>query len=87
MAKTTNATEPMDNYDVTRERVKIFLPKPRPGEETARFVSNGRENVLVKMGVEVEVPYWVADRLQQSQKAEDVAYNYEMATERRAEKL
>lgn len=73
--------------DVTKMRVKIMIPRARPGEETDMFFSNGRENVLVKKGVEVEVPYWVADRWRQKQNAEEVAYRYEMATEQRAEKL
>ena len=73
--------------DVTEGRVKIMLPRARPGEETDVFVSNGRVNVLVKKGVEVEVPYWVWDRLRQKQAAEEVAYRYEMATEKRAEAL
>lgn len=73
--------------DVTQTKVKIFIPRARPGEETDMFFSNGRENVLVKKGVEVEVPYWVADRWRQKQAAEDVAYKYEMATEKRAEAL
>lgn len=73
-----------NGIDVTQQRVKIMLPRPRPGEETERFFSNGRENVLVKCGVEVEVPYWVAERWRQSQIAEQIAYNYETATEKRA---
>ena len=70
--------------DVTKQRVKIMLPRPRPGEETQRFFSNGRENVLVKCGVEVEVPYWVAEIWRQSEMAEQRAYAYETATEKRA---
>lgn len=73
--------------DVTQTRVKIIIPRARPGEETDMFFSNGRENVLVKKGVEVEVPYWVADRWRQKQAAEEAAYKYEMATEKRAEGL
>lgn len=73
--------------DVRTKRVKIMLPRPRPGEETQRFFSNGRENVIVKCGVEVEVPYWVAERWRQSEDAELRAYNYETATEKRASGL
>jgi len=76
-----------NEIDVTQTRVKIIIPRARPGEETDMFFSNGRENVLVKKGVEVEVPYWVADRWRQKQAAEEAAYNYEMATEKRAEGL
>ena len=90
MAVKTTKTEENGNevqetgIDVTNQRVKIMLPRPRPGEETQRFCSNGRENVLVKCGVEVEVPYWVAERWRQSEAAELKAYNYETATEKRA---
>ena len=79
----TQETAP-ETIDVTKLRVKVTTPRPRPGEETERFVSNGRENVLVKLGVEVEVPYWVAERLRQSDDAVTIAYNYETATEKRA---
>lgn len=85
MAKSIDEPAKKENgIDVTQQRVKIMLPRPRPGEETERFFSNGRENVLVKCGVEVEVPYWVAERWRQSQIAEQIAYNYETATEKRA---
>lgn len=73
--------------DVTKQRVKIYIPRARPGEETDMYFSNGRENVLVKKGVEVEVPYWVAERWRQKQAAEEAAYRYEMATEKRAEAI
>ena len=85
MAKSVEEPAKKENgIDVTQQRVKIMLPRPRPGEETERFFSNGRENVLVKCGVEAEVPYWVADRWRQSQIAEQIAYDYETATEKRA---
>lgn len=93
MAVKTTKTEENSNevqetsIDVRKQRVKIMLPRPRPGEETQRFVSNGRENVLVKCGVEVPVPYWVAERLRQSEAAEMRAYKYETATENRASGL
>lgn len=76
-----------ESIDVTQGKVRVMLPPARPGEETAVFVSNGRDNVLVRKGVEVDVPYWVAERLRQSRAAEEVAYRYEMATEKRAESL
>ena len=82
-----NSNEVQASIDVRKQRVKIMLPRPRPGEETQRFVSNGRENVLVKCGVEVPVPYWVAERLRQSEAAEMRAYKYETATENRASGL
>ena len=76
-----------EGVKVTEKRVKIRLERARPGEEQDVFFSNGRENVLVKKGVEVEVPYWVAERYWQSEKAKDKAYKYEMMTEKRAEGL
>ena len=76
-----------ESVNVKESRVKIKLERARPGEETDVFFSNGRENVLVKKGVEVEVPYWVAERYRQSEKAKDTAYKYEMMTEKRAEAL
>lgn len=80
-----NTAKPQETgIDVTKTRVKIMLPRPRPGEERQRFFSNGRENVLVRCGVEVEVPYWVAELWAQSEAAELKAYNYETATEKRA---
>ena len=78
-----NTTE----VDVTKQRVKIITPRPRPGEAKERFVSNGRENVLVKLGMEVEVPYWVADRLRQSDLAQEFAYYYDEASSKKADKL
>lgn len=79
--------ETMQETDVTEGKVKIMIPRARPGEETDQFFSNGRENVLVKKGVEVEVPYWVGELWRQKQAAEEVAYRYETATEKRAEAL
>lgn len=82
----TNKTENAA-IDVTSQRVKIITPRPRPGEAKERFVSNGRENVLVKLGMEVEVPYWVADRMRQSDQAVEFAYMYDEATTKKAAKL
>lgn len=87
MAKNSTENAPNESIDVTQTMVKVITPRPRPGEPTERFISNGRENVLLKLGVEVEVPYWVADRLRQANDAEEKAYKYEMATEKQAEKF
>lgn len=76
---------PKESIDVRQTKVKIKLERARPGEPTEVFVSNGRQNVLVRKGVEVDVPYWVAERLRQKEYAEEVAYKYEMMTEKRAE--
>lgn len=87
MAKNNTENATPEAIDVTQTRVKVITPRPRPGEPTERFISNGRENVLLKLGVEVEVPYWVAERLRQSEDAEERAYYYETATERLASKI
>lgn len=72
--------------DVEQTKVMVFLPKPAPGEEDCVFVSNGRENVTVKKGMPVEVPYWVAIRLRQASDAEDEAARYERWSEEMAQR-
>lgn len=87
--------EPMDDEememmagpDPAEVKVKLNTPRPRPGEETEIFISDGRRNVLVKLGMEVEVPMWVAERYWNMEKAEMLAYKYEMDTEKQAEKF
>ena len=76
-----------DDIDVTKQKVRVHLDRARPGEETEIWVSNGRENVLVKKGVDVDVPYWVWLRLMQREDAEKVAYDYETASAKRAESI
>ena len=63
--------------DVEKLKVTVHLARPAPNEEDAIFVSNGRENVTVKKGMPVEVPYWVAIRLRQSEDEQEVAAAYE----------
>lgn len=70
-------TEQQERSDVTQGKVIVHLPRALPQEEDAIFVSNGRENILVKKGVEVEVPYWAAQRLQQMEDAQRTAAAYE----------
>ncbi len=79
--------KPQDDIDVTKQKVRMHLDRARPGEETEIWVSNGRENVLVKKGVDVDVPYWVWLRLMQREDAEKVAYDYETASAKRAESI
>jgi len=79
--------QPKESVDVTKQKVRIHLERARAGEETEIWVSNGRENVLVKKGVDVDVPYWVWIRLMQREDAQQVAYNYEMASSERAANL
>ena len=70
--------------DVENTKMMVFLPKPAPGEEDCVFVSNGRENVTVKKGMPVEVPYWVWIRLRQASDSEDEAIRYERWSEEMA---
>lgn len=89
--KETAAQEPMENQipeiDPAEVKVRINTPRPRPGEETELFISDGRRNVLLKLGMEVEVPMWVAERYWAKEKAEAIAYRYETESEKLAEKF
>ncbi len=58
-----------------KKTVKIKLPLIR-GEEESKFVSVNGENFLIKRGIEVEVPDYVALVLQMSEKAEYEAEEY-----------
>ena len=58
MANTTTATEPK----TTKKMVKIRIPRTKADEEDV-FVSVNLENFIVKRGVEVEVPDYVAEVL------------------------
>lgn len=84
MAKKTEAIEEQEvleeeqePIDVTEMTYKVRLPRALPGEEDCLFVSNGRENVTVKKGIWVDVPYWVYIRIQQSEDAQAEAVAYE----------
>ena len=57
MANTTTATEPK-----TRKMVKIRIPRTKADEEDV-FVSVNLETFIIKRGVEVEVPDYVAEVL------------------------
>ena len=58
MANTTTATEPK----TTRKMVKIRIPRTKADEEDV-FVSVNLETFIIKRGVEVEVPDYVAEVL------------------------
>lgn len=75
MPKNENATQ--EPIDVEKTMMTVHLPRPLPNEEDVIFVSNGRENVTVKKGMPVEVPYWVYLRLQQMEDAQAEALAYE----------
>jgi len=70
--------EPRKIIDVTKQMVHVRTPYPRPGEEKQIFVSDGRTNWTVKLGMDVEVPYKVAMILHQHWDAEVRAYKFEM---------
>ena len=57
MANTTTATE-----HKTRKMVKIRIPRTKADEEDV-FVSVNLETFIIKRGVEVEVPDYVAEVL------------------------
>lgn len=69
--------EQQEPIDVTEMMYTVRLPRALPGEEDCVFVSNGRENVTVKKGIPVEVPYWVYIRIMQSEDAQAEAVAYE----------
>lgn len=60
--------------DVKMVRVKI--PKERTETRTHQFVSVNDENFLVKIGEWVEVPYYVAEVLEKSEKRMQAAEAY-----------
>lgn len=80
----TKAAVNEQGIDVTQTTVKVKLPRARPGEENFVFVSDGRKNLQVARGVEVDVPYWAWDRLRQSAFAEEMAYTYDSKIQERA---
>ena len=78
MSDATNVQDPKKKpVDVENLKMTVHLARPAPGEEDAIFVSNGRENVTVKKGMAVEVPYWVYIRLRQMEDAQIEAAAYE----------
>lgn len=82
--KKEKPAEQAASIDVTQTKVKMHLDRPRPGEEDFVWVSNGKRSVQIKKGVDVEVPYWAWMILKQSMDAQEKAYRYEVATEKRA---
>ena len=83
VTKATEA-EPDQGIDVTQTTVKVKLPRARPGEENFVFVSDGRKNMQIARGVDVDVPYWAWDRLRQSAFSEEMAYKYDTQIQERA---
>lgn len=59
MANTTTATEPK----TTRKMVKVKIPRTKADEEDV-FVSVNLETFIIKRGVYVEVPDYVAEVLE-----------------------
>lgn len=56
--------------------VMVHLPRPQGGEATEQFVSVNGKNFLVKKGVDVQVPYYVAEVLDASERASEAADRY-----------
>lgn len=65
----------------TRKMVKIKLPRERSNQEDV-FVSVNMETFLIKRGVEVEVPDYVAEVLQHQEEMIDkiMLFNEEKAS-------
>lgn len=55
----------------TAEMVKIKLPKAREGEEPEVFVGVNGKAWRIRKGVPVEVPVYVAEVLQNAERADD----------------
>lgn len=62
---TTEKTEKTEN---TVKKVKIRIPRTKADQED-KFVSVNMETFIVKRGVEVEVPYYVAEQLRHEEEA------------------
>lgn len=65
MATTTEKTEKTEN---TVKKVKIRIPRTKADQED-KFVSVNMETFIVKRGVEVEVPDYVAEVLRHEEEA------------------
>ena len=58
------------------KKFKILLPVIRGQKDQSVFVGVNDETFLIKRGVEVEVPYYVADLIRNSEKALNEADAY-----------
>ena len=58
----------MATTDTTKKMVKIRIPRTKADQEDV-FVSVNMETFLIKRGVEVEVPDYVAEVLQHQEEA------------------
>lgn len=71
MANTTTETKPK-----APKKVKIKLPLSRTEKEDVWVSVNG-EKYLIKRGVEVEVPAYIAEVLQHKEEMLEIAMEYE----------
>ena len=69
----------------TKKMVKIRIPRTKVDEEDV-FVSVNMETFLIKRGVEVEVPDYVAEVLQHKDEMLAEAMEFEMQASAKAEK-
>lgn len=72
--KNLETTETVETTE-TEEMVTIKLPKER-GEDSVWVSVNDRLPLQIKRGVAVEVPVWVAEAIENSEKQRDAAYDY-----------
>jgi hypothetical protein len=63
MAETENVTKTTETKTPKRKMVKIKIPRTKADQEDV-FVSVNMETFIIKRGVEVEVPDYVAEVLQ-----------------------
>lgn len=87
IAEASAEPEEKQPIDVTRVMKKIMLPRPRPGEEKSLMVGYNGKNYQIIKGIEVEVPYGVAEIINNAYKAEEERYLYEDIMEERASKF
>ena len=67
-----------------KKKVKVNIPRIRKDEPDVFVCVNGK-GILIKRGVEVEIPAEYAEVLKHSQKADNLAYEYMLQLEKQAE--
>lgn len=71
--------------DVTKQKVRVRLERNRPGEENFVFVGVNHKNNQVKRGMDVQVPFAVAEALRMAEDARQKQYAYEEQMEKRGQ--
>ena len=71
MAASKTAPEAPAEKNVKIPRRTVFLPRANPGEDNFVVVGVNGKTYKIQRGVSVEVPYFVAEVLDNTQRAED----------------